>query len=399
MPIYKCTVCNSQGKKIEILRDSINEDALVASFTNSKEFLINFCLADSKKEVIKKRFSNKIVIEFTDIFSSLLDSQLPVQDALMLVKEISVNKDVKKLSEELYSEILHGHNLYDAMSLFPTTFSPLYRGMVRLGEKTGQPAIIFSQLASYLHKNEDVKSKIKNAMTYPFLVLSLVFICCIGLIVFVIPKMMEILVQFNNAGSSEIILKIEKLRVVAIFLFCIFICISILIFILNILRKKNLSIAQMIDRTVLFIPFIGKHINSMQTLDFTFAMELLVGAGRTISESLQESALSISNLYFRNSIYKVYKELEKGIPLSAAFSKVDVFQSYLITWIKVGEKSGNVESVFSQIRKYFHVTTERTIKKVLTLIEPCLILFSGLVIIFIVINFILPIFTMYGDVL
>lgn len=400
MPLYKCIVSNSQGKKIEVLREAATEDFLIASFSNSTDFLLNYDLVNNeKKQILKKRFSNKVVIEFTDIFSSLLDSQLPVQDALLMVKEISGSKDVKILAEELYLEILHGKNLYDAMSLFPTTFSLLYRGMVRLSEKTGNPSVVFKQLAEYLHKNEEIKTKLKNVMTYPCLVLSIVFFCCIGLITFVIPKMTEILLQFDNDSSLEIINKIEKLKIVFIFLFFLVLILIILFIFLSYLKKKNEQIAFVLDKILLNIPIIGKHIVSKQTLDFTFAMELLVGAGRIISESLQESALSVSNLYFRDAIYEVYKELEKGVSLSSAFAKTEIFHSYFLTWVKVGEKTGNVESVFSQIRRYYHSATERTIKKLLTWIEPGLILFSGLVIIFVVINFILPIFTMYGDIL
>ncbi len=400
MAMYKCVVCDKNGKKTELLKESLTEESLIQSFTSTSYFLLNYSLVDeNKNNIIKKRFSNKILIEFTDIFSSMLNSNLSIQDSLLLINEISENIKVKQLSKELHSEILHGKTLHDSLSLFPTTFSSLYRGMARLSERTGNPKEIFSHLANFLHKTDETKQRIMEALTYPILVVSFAIICCILLIIYVLPKLIQILIQFDNSSSMEIIQKIGSLRIF-IFVFILIFCSFFIIYIIfKNLCKKNNTIAETKDKLLLNLPFIGKHILSKQTLDFSFAMELLINAGRNIPEALKDSALSISNLYYKKSIYDVYKELEKGKILSSAFESVKIFPSYVVTWIKIGEKTGNVENIFCQIHKYFQNQVERNIKKLFIYLEPILILLAGVIIILIITNFILPIFNMYGAVL
>jgi type IV pilus assembly protein PilC len=400
MSVYRCTVCNSQGKKIEMLREALNEEYLISSFSSSNDFLIDYVIVEnSRSRQIKKRFSNKAVIEFTDIICALLDSKLSIQDSMFMIKDITSDKNVRILSEEIYSELVHGNTLYSALNLFPSTFSFLYRGMVRLSESTGAPSVIFKQLSMYQHKNEEIKTKLKNIFAYPALVLTLVFLGCFGLFIFFIPKMSEILMQFNNDSAIKVVDKLDNLKIYfSVFMATVFILLTVFITI-KLLRKKNYSFALLIDRLILRIPVLSNLIKSKQILDFSFAMELLTDAGKTLTESLQEAALSVTNVYFKEAIHTVSKELEKGTALSQAFLTTGVFHPYFITWIKIGEKSGKVEDVFSQIRKYYHSSMEKLTKSILTLIEPGLIIFSGLIIILIIINYILPLFTVYGDVL
>ena len=398
MSTYKCVVSDLKGRKIEILRDAPSEDLLIASFLSGDLFLIKYAEAD-KKEKLKKRFSTKVLIDFTDIMASLLDAKLSVQDSLQMIMSIEDNVSVRKLASELYAGLLHGEHLYNVMALFPSTFSSLYRGMVRLSEKTGQTALIFRQLSNYLHNSRNMKNKIIESLSYPILVLIFAFLCCIGLVFFLSPKISNVLIQFNNKNTMEIINKIDTIYFFLIM--CItflFVCIIFVMIVILLYRKKT-NFAEFIDRIVLKLPFIGKYLISSQIMDFSFSMELLVNAGRNISEALQESVLSLSNLYLKKSIHIIYNEISKGKLLSVAFSSVKVFPSYITVWIKVGEKSGDVGQVFSQIRKYFQYETERVLKRISIWLEPVFIIIAGLSILFLVVNFVVPIFTMYGNVL
>lgn len=400
MALFKCVICNEKGKKTELLRESISEEELIQSFSSSNTFLISYTSVDKKKNnTIKKSFSVKTLIEFTDIFSSLLSAKLSVQDALLLMNEITENTKVKNLSKELYTQILHGETLYESLNLFPTTFSPLYRGMARLSEKTGRADNIFKHLSKYLHKTDETKQKILEALSYPLIVISFAILCCIVLLIYVIPKLTQILIQIDSNSSSQILEKMDSLYFFIYgFLFIVGFAVIFISFI-KILSKINNDIGEIIDKILLKIPFLGKYILSKQTLDFSFAMELLISSGRNISESLQDSALSVSNLYYKKSIYNLYRELEKGKILSDAFAKTKIFPKYVFTWIKLGEKTGNVENVFSQIHDYFQTEVERYIKKIFVWLEPLLILITGLIIILIIANFILPIFNIYGVIL
>lgn len=400
MALYKCTVSNERGKKTEILKEAASEEALITSFTSSKQFLVRYEKSEPKAPVtLRRRFGAKTVLLFTDVFSALLSSGLSVQDALSMVAEIGGGRGVRQLARELHTEVMHGSRLYDALSLFPSTFSPLYRGLARLGEKTGNASDVFRRISEYLHKADEIKSRSTNALVYPMFVLVFALLLCVALVTVLLPRMSDMLMQFGSKETLAVITRIHTMYRSLIFVLCAAVLVSAGICTLAFFYRRKTTCKAVLDRLLLHIPVLGSFVTSKQTLDFAFAMELLSAAGRTITDSLQDAALSVSNLCYRSAIQLVYEELEKGRLLSAAFESVPVFPPYVATWIKVGERSGDVSGVFAQIRAYFQQSHERMLAKLYAWIEPALIFVAGLLILFLVVNFVIPMFTMYGTVL
>ena len=397
MPQYKCLLCDPDGKKMEIVREMPDENALIHSFSGSNSFLIRYQLLTDKKTVtIKKRFSKKAVIAFTDIISALLSSGLSVQVSLEMCLTISLDKNVKRLAQELYHSIIHGDSLYMALKMFPSSFSPLYRGLVRLGEKTGNAAAVFKRISQYLHKTQNTHDRTTNALLYPVFVLFMAIVGCIGLIIFIIPRISDMAAMFNTSNTEQFAKQIHSMYVTTGIFFSCIIGTTIAVAVILLVRKRSETFAEQIDTLLLRVPFIGSWIAQTQTLDFAFSMEMLTGSGIPIDDALQESVFSLSNRAFRKAVGNVYTKLLQGRSLSVAFLDTTVFPDYVGTWIAIGEKTGAVENVFSQIRIYFQAEVEKTSGASAALIEPILILLAGIFILGLIAVFILPIFSLLG---
>ena len=153
------------------------------------------------------------------------------------------------------------------------------------------------------------------------------------------------------------------------------------------------------DSFILKVPAVGTFISSIQTLNFAFAMEMLTSSGITVSKALQESVTVVSNRSFKKSITAINEELMRGGILSKAFLDCKEFPDYVGIWIAVGERTGKVSHVFEQIRIYFQNSINNSTQKMMNLIEPILLLLIGIVIFILVIQFVLPVFALYGRVL
>jgi len=139
MPLYKCQICDERGKKSVLFREASDEQNLIASFVQEKRFLLAYDI-HGIGNYTKKGMNAKNLLDFTDIFSSLLHSGVTVQRALELTAQIAENTKIGDLARELYTIVRQGKSLHQAMSLFPNTFSSFYVSMVKLGEKTGEPS-------------------------------------------------------------------------------------------------------------------------------------------------------------------------------------------------------------------------------------------------------------------
>ena len=399
MPLYRCIVINSTGRKSEVIKEVSGEDDLISSFGKHETFLVSFDLID-KKDIynIKKHFSHNIISAFTDIMASLLNAGLNLQNSLELCGSISNNTKVKELCITLAEGMKRGDPFHSVLKIYSSSFSPLYQALVRLGEQTGSVGKVFERMSSYLQSDKTIRDKIINALLYPAIVLLVAIMGCFGIVLYILPKMRDIFLAFDSGGNN-IRIEIESIyNSLWIFLGLSIVFVASVVAVI-ILYKASERFALLFDSLVLKIPVLGSFISSIQTLNFAFAMEMLTSSGITVSKALQESVIVVSNRSFKKSITVINKELMQGGSLSDAFLKCKDFPGYVGIWIAVGERTGKVSHIFEQIRTYFQNTINNSTQKMMNMIEPILILMIGIVIFILVMQFVLPVFALYGRVL
>jgi type II secretory pathway component PulF len=397
---YRCIISDSEGKRFEILKDATNERELILSLHSAGHYVISYNeIEESELYKVKKRFNKNTVLDFTNIMAALLQSGLTVQDALELCKSISVNSKTSLLCQSILEGLNRGTPFHEILKIYSSSFSPLYRALIRLGEKTGSVADVFFRMGSYLQANKKIRGKLGNVLWYPFLILFIAIFGCFGIIFYVMPRMEEIFLSFNVGGGMEA--GFELTNIYRSLWISLGLCIVTVTAVLTafILYRMSSSFAYSLDTALLSIPLIGPFIKSLQTLDFSFAMEMLIKSGITVTNALKESAAVVSNHAYRAALMDVYEKLLHGEMLSGAFLEHKAFPEYIGTWIAVGEKTGSVETVFTQIRTFFQNDVEHGSERLMSMIEPALTLFIGIVVLALIIQFVLPVFSLYGRIL
>lgn len=386
-------------KRKKIFREAFSDRELIASIEPQLS-LVSYRQIQSEAQIIKRKYYNKeSIILFTDMISNLLKSGLTIKDSIAICGSISADKQVGFLCADILFGLEKGYPFHKVVGLLPSAFSQLYYSLIRLGEKIGDVSGVFQRMSNYLHTERKIKKKLMNAMIYPSMVLIFAVLGCIGIVLYVLPHMMEIVSAFKVNNDETAVLSMNAFISNIRFSLSLFVLMIISICLLTITRKRNRGILLFTDRLLLKIPRIGGVLKAYQTLEFSFAMEMLIGAGIPMVSALHEAATVVKNQAYADALLQVHTKIQAGDRLSDSVVIHDEFPSYLSTWISIGERTGKVENVFTQIREYYQQDVEQASEMIMTMIEPVITLLVGVVVLVLIIQFVLPIFSLYGKVL
>jgi len=400
MPYYRCTIVTSAGKKTTFTKEAANEHELAASFNDGDQVLVKYtAVADSAIARSKKNYNRAIILEFTEIMTSLLKSGLTVQDAVALCASIAADPKTVWLCKSLLGALQSGLPLHEALKMHSPSFSSLYQSLVRLGEQTGSVAAVFQRMSVYLRNEKKIRGKIGNVIWYPLLVLFAALAGGAAIIAFIMPRMAEVFSAFRVGSDQDAVLELARVYRSVWISSAIFILLGAAVIGSIVLRKYSSRFAYLTDYMFLKMPLFGGYLKAIQTMDFSFAMEMLTGAGINVHTALHETAAVVRNRAYGKALEDVYSMLLKGEQLSRAFGNFKEFPGYISTWVAVGERTGAVGPVFTQIRGYFQEDVDRMSERLMNLLEPCLILTVGILVLIMILQFILPLFSLYGRLL
>lgn len=399
MPLYECMITNAIGKKEKIFREAFSDRELIASIESHVSLISYKQIQHDDRIIQRKHYNKESIILFTDMISNLLKSGLTIKDSIAICGSISSDKQVGFLCADILFGLEKGYPFHKVIGLLPSAFSQLYYSLIRLGEKTGDVSGVFQRMSNYLHSQRKVKKKLMNAMIYPSMVLIFAVLGCIGIVVYVLPHMMEIVSAFKVNNDETVVLSMNAFISNIRFSLSLVVLSILAICFLKIFRKRNAGILLFTDRLLLRIPRVGEMLKAYQTLEFAFAMEMLIGAGIPMVSALREAATVVKNQAYADALLQVHEKIHAGDRLSDSLLAHDEFPSYLPTWISIGERTGKVENVFTQIREYYQQDVEQASDMIMTMIEPVITLVVGVVVLILIIQFVLPIFSLYGKVL
>jgi type II secretory pathway component PulF len=400
MACYRCLVSDPAGHTAYRFVSAGAEAEAVRSFSGTGLLVLAAEPAGEAPRRAGRRRLHRGVREFTAMMELLVDSGLSLKDALdVLVRADDRKSGAGLLGRRISREIAKGASFAQAVQGMEDSFPPIYRGLVKVGDLVGSVERIFPRLNAYLGDQKKLRDKVSAALAYPALVLSAALLGIIGLVVFIMPKLESIFASFGGPSAGQIQENLGVMKTVFLFLGGSLSTLAAAVIGVKVLGRVNQEAAHFFDRRLLGLPLIGKFLSSWETLNFSFAMEVLTGGGVPVENAIPEAAALVANTAYRRALLRIRERVLNGGGLSRAFAGEKLLPSYLSQWIAIGEKSGGSEKIFSQIRFYFQGEIERSSSRFLLLIEPALILIIGAVMLALVVGIILPLFSMYGNLL
>ncbi|OGD62560.1 hypothetical protein A2160_05965 [Candidatus Beckwithbacteria bacterium RBG_13_42_9] len=387
---------NAEGKKIKGIVEAPGEKEAVTALR--QRGLIVFSLDEIgislvyKFKVLISRVTFDEVVNFTRQLSTMIIAGLPLTDSLSILKD-QTNPAMSKVISDILLEVQGGSTLHKALGKYPKVFSGVYLALIRSGEAAGVLDEVLGKMADNLEKQRDFRAKVKGAMVYPAIVIIGMIIVATIMMIFVIPKMLEMYKEFGAdlPMVTQILINITQF----FNKFWIFLLgfVAAGIYGLKLWRQTPLG-AQKFDSLKLKLPIWGVIEQKVILSDVTRTLGMLVGAGVSIIEALHIVADTANNVIYEDALLNAADAVEKGLPLAATIGRYDFFPPILTQMVAVGEETGKLDEVLERVAKHFEAESEVAVKALTTAIEPLMMIVLGIGVGFLVIAIILPIYNL-----
>ena len=401
MPYFKGKAINMQGEKVSYARKATSKEQLVIELKSVGLYPVHTKVIreESRRGLFRKKYGFKTILDFTETLNHLVSSGLSLKDALSITLTIYRKGAIHEITAMLLADIEKGTSFEQSLAAFEPSIPPIYRGLIKIGEKTGDLENVFQRLTNYLREKKLFKDKLLNAAAYPLFILSVAVAGVILLSTFIMPKVTEIYTQVGLGLPEEMLnrMRIFNRTLWVGGLVILFLVIYFVFF--KWTMRNNSSVKEKWDRFLLKIPFYGRFRQYRDNLSFLFAMETLIESGFAIEDAIDESSRTIDNLALAKALQRIEAEIRRGKQLSLAFLNEDIIPNRVGQWLMIGEQSGNVKKVFSQLRHYFQEEINRWSSRMMSFAEPAFMIVIGIIISVFLLVFILPIFSIYRDLL
>lgn len=401
MPTYRCRVADSRGKTRELVFEAKSEDLVLRDLSAQGLFPIEIAATepDAGHRRSGRTVSKKAVIDFTDSLALMLSSGVSFKDAVRVLAASVLDRGAKSLASSVSESLAKGKPFSEALAPFGRSFSSVYRGLVRIGERIGTLESVIQRLSLYLHEDRKIRDRALNALTYPALVLCVAVLGAGLIAAVVLPGMREMFASLGDAYAERIDRAVGAMTGVMIGLAVTPAAAAAAALTALAVRRKNRPFAMRFEAIMFRLPAVGAYMKKRSIMHFAFAMEILTANGVPVEDSLTEAASGIASELFREEAARLRRAVERGERLSAAFLATGFFPERIGVWTAVGEQTGQVDKVFAQIRMTYQAEIENWSARFMTLIEPAVILVMGAMMLMLVLVFIVPMFSMFGSLL
>lgn len=337
------------------------------------------------------RISAKEIFYFSRQLSNLIKAGIPLLRALHLIREQIQNAAFKNILARIEQGIKDGKTFSDCLLEYPKIFNSFYVAMVRAGEESGSLKEMLLSLAEYQKNQYEIISKVRSALAYPVLMSAVGIGTVFFILTFVMPRITGL---FINSGQ-ELPVPTKILMGISSFLkvgwIGVIICIAaVVLFLYRWSQTKAGSSA--LSRLRLSLPFFGTFVLKVEMARFCRSLELLIRSGIPIIKAIQITTPILNNELIRQEFVNCQKDLEVGTSFGESLKKSPIIPGVVSNLITVGEEAGLLEEILRDIADSYEQETNETIKTMTTLLEPAMILIVGLVVGFIVVAMLLPIF-------
>ncbi len=337
------------------------------------------------------------VIDFSRQLATLIESGVTILPALQLLEGQASRASLRKVIAGLVEELRGGSSLSQALSKYPQVFSYTYCQVVKASEQAGNLEVGLKQVAGYMEKQMAMKKKVARAMAYPVMVL----LMAIGVSALLITVVLPPLVGLFTSLGAELPWMTRLLIAAAGFLinykfYLLGGLFSLIILVVGYMRRPAGKLTM--DRLMLKIPVIGS-INIQRNMrHFCQTTSMLLKAGLLLPQIMNIVIQTVENRIIRQALGEVREKLVQGQGLSQPMAAIELFPRLLVEMVLVGEKTGNLESTLATVADFYEERVNQRIDTLISMIEPALTVVIGLVVAFIALSMITPLYSILGSV-
>jgi type IV pilus assembly protein PilC len=404
MPSYKFEAMDTTGTEVKDSVDASNEEEASQKIKAMGYFVTKLTAtaaskgggAKKKKKAGKSRktfviggVSTKGLTIFTRQLSTLQDAGLPILRSLRILEKQMKPGALKNSLIDVVEDVESGMTLSEAMAKHPKCFSRLYVNMVRAGEAGGALEIILQRLSEFMEKAESLKKKIIGAMVYPAVVICVAVSILVFIMVMIIPKFKKIFDEFGLTLPWATKTLIGMSVWMSNYWYWIPLFPLAIYFMIKLLRMTK-SGNYALDRMALWIPVVGTLIEKTIVARTMRTLGTLISSGVPILEALSIVRDTANNAVFERMFQRVLESIREGDTIADPLRQARLVDDMVVNMIEVGEETGDLDTMLYKISDFYDEEVDNTVKSLISLLEPIMIVFLGGAIGGIVISLFLP---------
>lgn len=403
MPTYRYTAMDPSGKMVAGRLDADNLELVRERLAELRYHILSLRQASaahssfSSLNSLFQRVKLRDLVVFSRQFATMIDAGLSVVKCLDILQQQCKNPKLAEVTGTIKHDVAGGASLTEAMAKHPTVFSPLYVNMIRSAETGGILDQVLDRLAGFLEKEQEVRGKIKSAMTYPVVVMFFSVLMLMGLIFFVLPKFKIIFetMQLKLPLATRILLGISDVGRQYWFIVLI---VGIALFIGYKLYARTERGAMQVDWIKLRLPIFGDLIMKSSVSRFARTFGTLITSGVPVLRALEIVSETSGNRVLSSTITKARSSIKEGEKISAPLFASRVFPAMVTQMISVGEETGRLDQMLMKVSDFYDKEVDSTLKSLTSLIEPVMIVVLGGIVALIAVSVISPIYELVGSI-
>ena len=399
MPAYNYKARNQQGEFVAGTLEMESESSVAANLDKLGYTILEIRLPSGvipSFSDFTDRFqglNKQEVTLFSRQLSTLIRSGMPLLPSLTTICEQTVNKKFKVILEEIRQSVQAGSSFSEALSKYPTVFSELFVSMVRVGETGGIMDQVLDRLAALGTQEMEIQSRVMSAMTYPIVLVVISFLIVNFILVGVLPKFVMVFKASDAALPLPTIIVLGASWVLRKFWLLLLAVTVVGLYFFRRYTSKGPGKLRF-HRWLLKVPVFGELYAKIQVSRFTRTLSTLTASGVPILQALSVVEKTITNVIIQKAVQDIRVAIASGSTLVEPFRATGLFSPMVVQMVAIGEKSGSIDRMLEEVSKFYDPEIEYTIKNLTSLLEPFMLLAMGLMVAFIALSVLLPIFNL-----
>ncbi len=397
MPIFEYEAVDSNQKRFKAVTEANSSEELEKVLIEKKMTVISLKEQVKRKGEINIAILNRIksqdVVVFSRQFAVMLRASVPVVKSLKILVKQTTNPKLQAVISSVAEEVEGGIKLSQALSRHKKVFGDFFIAMIKSGETSGQLDDVLDYLADSQEKDYDLTSKIKGAMTYPIFIVCTLFAVGIVMMVFVIPKLTEVLTESGAklplatrilVGASDFLVNFWWLVLALI--------IGIVALIKYLTKGESGKLIR--DSLVLKLPIFGKLFQKIYLVRFTRSLATLSSGGINLVEALKITSEIVGNKVYRDIIDQTVVEVQEGNQIASVLINAKQVPAMVAYMVSVGEQTGKLDLVLTKLSEFYAREIDNMVVNLVSLIEPLIMIVLGVAVGVMVAAIIMPMYNM-----
>ena len=392
MPLFTYKAVDARGKGVMGRVEAVNLFDLEQRLARMELDLISGAPSRQKTRLLGGGIARQDLINFCFHLEQLASAGVPVMEGLRDLRDSVENARFREVVSGMIESIEGGKSLSQALGEFPEVFSKVFVSLVRTGERTGKLADVLKSLTESLKWEDELAAQTKKLMMYPAFVGSIVLLVTLFLMVYLVPQMMGFI---RNMGQA-IPLHTQALVLVSDFFvqfwYLVLAAPFAAFFGLRLAMKTYPAVEYAVDRYKISAPVVGPILRKIVLSRFASTFALMYSSGITVLEAIRSCEEIVGNRVLERALRAAGQQIAEGKNLTAAFQDLDLFPPLVIRMLRIGENTGALDTSLLNVSYFYNREVREAIAKVQAMIEPALTLVLGLILGWVMLSVLGPVY-------